>query len=301
MRMDTVLIGVDFSEAALSAAHWTTRVLAPDAAATLLFVVDLPHPPGFLKRLLPVPVELGKTLEEGARQRLARLQEELAPARTSVRIGTGTPDEVLDQAADEIGADLVVIGQHGHGNPVGSVLGTTAEKFVRRSHVPVLVARNLPDGPPRTILLPVDESGHAALVLAWGRLLQERFDAELIVLYTVEPHLSGRVRLVSTLPRADALENQLLAAADAWLEEQIVTAGLSAQHTRRVVRLGYPAHEIPAVQSAYYADLVVMGTRGAGAASALLLGSVAARVLRSAGCSVLLVTRPDDESGRAES
>jgi nucleotide-binding universal stress UspA family protein len=42
-------------------------------------------------------------------------------------------------------------------------------------------------------------------------------------------------------------------------------------------------------------DLIVMGTHGRGAISHLLMGSVAERVVRTAGCPVLTVHHPEHE------
>jgi nucleotide-binding universal stress UspA family protein len=43
------------------------------------------------------------------------------------------------------------------------------------------------------------------------------------------------------------------------------------------------------------ADLIVMGTHGRGAMAHLLMGSVAERVVRLAGCPVLVVRHPEHE------
>jgi nucleotide-binding universal stress UspA family protein len=52
---------------------------------------------------------------------------------------------------------------------------------------------------------------------------------------------------------------------------------------------GTPGVEIPRVATALGADMILMGTRGLGAVGALLLGSVAQRVVHNATVPVLLV------------
>ena len=68
----------------------------------------------------------------------------------SVRSRGGTADSIVMEGedvasdiinlTDEIGADVIVIGSHGHGAFQG-LLGSTGAKLVRRSTVPVLVVR----------------------------------------------------------------------------------------------------------------------------------------------------------------
>lgn len=55
------------------------------------------------------------------------------------------------------------------------------------------------------------------------------------------------------------------------------------------VQLGFPKKAIPALARDWGADLVMVGSRGQGALSRLLLGSVAQAALRSAPCSVEIV------------
>ena len=52
----------------------------------------------------------------------------------------GQPADVLVALADELGADVVVIGSHGYGG-IDRVLGTTAAKVVNRAPCSVFVVR----------------------------------------------------------------------------------------------------------------------------------------------------------------
>lgn len=56
-------------------------------------------------------------------------------------IAAGTPFRVILQTVEDEHIDLVVIGNKGRGNVVGTLLGSTAEKVFRHCQVPVLSIR----------------------------------------------------------------------------------------------------------------------------------------------------------------
>lgn len=58
------------------------------------------------------------------------------------RIGAGDPVDRICRDADEIGADLIVIGNRGLGNIGTLILGSISEKVVRKSSRSVLVVKD---------------------------------------------------------------------------------------------------------------------------------------------------------------
>jgi nucleotide-binding universal stress UspA family protein len=58
-----------------------------------------------------------------------------------VIIKQGEPVEIILSQAEEIGCDLVVMGTRGHGLLADTMMGSTATRVVRRSHLPVLIVR----------------------------------------------------------------------------------------------------------------------------------------------------------------
>jgi nucleotide-binding universal stress UspA family protein len=63
------------------------------------------------------------------------------------RVIGGNPDEALIAAAQQQGADLIVLGSHGRHGLQRLFLGSVAEGVVRKSPLPVLVVRTPPDQP----------------------------------------------------------------------------------------------------------------------------------------------------------
>ena len=110
-----------------------------------------------------------------------------------------------------------------------------------------------------------------------------------------------RARIAEQRARLDAQERELREQR-ARLDEQarqhqaqILEAALGHAQRAGLSRLetqgeaGTPEVDIPRVAAERRADMIVMGTRGLGAVSALLLGSTAQRVVHHANVPVLLV------------
>ena len=58
-----------------------------------------------------------------------------------VVVGRGTPVDVIIEAAQAKGCDLIVMGSHGHGGLAGMLMGSTAKKVLQQSKIPVLIVR----------------------------------------------------------------------------------------------------------------------------------------------------------------
>ncbi|MEX0891777.1 MAG: universal stress protein [Gemmatimonadota bacterium] len=291
MKIERVVLGMDFGAPAVAAARWVAQAFAGAKEVILVNVVDVPHPPSFLSGILPPREELIETAKVGARDRLGDLVEEL-PAlpggHITTRIESGRPAERIAAVAEEVSADLVVVGEHGQRPGVWNALGSTAERLLHSSPVPVLLARSPSRKETERMLIALDESPMTAQILEWAAALgRER--AEMILLHVLDPAVVGRVRLVSADRGAMKFEEQLRGGTRSWLLEQAGSVGLPEERVEISVALGRPGHEIIAAAERHDVDLIVMGSRGSRPIGQRALGSVARSVLRGATCSVLVV------------
>lgn len=92
---------------------------------------------------------------------------------------------------------------------------------------------------------------------------------------------------------------QVQAAITKVVEAKILTYAPAQFRFYIHARIGEPAEEIIRLADEAYADLVVIGTHGRSGIERLLLGSVSERVVRHAGCPVL-VMRPKREPASPE-
>jgi nucleotide-binding universal stress UspA family protein len=287
-KLELIVVGVDFSELALEALGWVARHLAPDAELALVHVLETPSLSPLYRTVLPPRDELVEMAREPAREELKKVAASLNDRRLTTEVRTGRPDEELADVAEERGADLIVIGEHGRYRGPGGGLGSTAEPLLHRSPAPVLIARNLPEGVPRRILLPLEESEAMDRVLDWARFLVERFDAEAVAIHVLTQILHAHLRLVSTPRKADEAVRAAGAEVRRWIGEILESAGFPAG-TVVECPAGQPGRQIVAAADRHRSELIVMGSRAAGAVGRALVGSVAGAVLRDAACSVLVV------------
>jgi nucleotide-binding universal stress UspA family protein len=136
-----ILVAIDFSESGFNALDYAS-VLAQKfhSEVTLLHVVEpTVYSPNSLLGSSTMD-EAGETLLAGARERLKKFKQRAAAqglvADALVRMGRAQSD--ISDTAKAIGADLIVMGTHGHSGARQSTLGGTAERVLRYSGCPVL-------------------------------------------------------------------------------------------------------------------------------------------------------------------
>jgi len=191
---------------------------------------------------------------------------------------------VLCDSADELGADVLVVGATRSGSFLRSLLGTTAERVVRGSHVPVLVLREPLRRPIDQVLLTGDLSDFSVGVHERGlRVVDGLFpgnEARLRSLLVVWHDLA----FPSPVGHDDLRE-----LAESELKQFLASHISDARPVEGRVRVGNPATEITAEASTWPADLLILGTHGRTGSSRFLLGSVAEKTIRGSQGNVLVI------------
>jgi len=304
MRLNRVVVGMDFSKPAEDAARWVARDFAPGAELVLVHVVAVPEPPRFFRGKFPPRETLVETAREGADRRLRELSTTLGAERIWLEIREGDPAEQIDSVASEYDADVVVVGPHGARPGIWDRPGGTAEKILRESRHTVLLAANPREGDPLRVLVPLDESAATPIVLDWAARLASRPGAEVTLLHVVSSTMlnelmtAGAVVSGVMMPVPDDVLTNAEMDSGSWLARLAADAGLDASGVKTEVKAGDPADQILAAAQRLDAELIVMGSSSRGIRAALL-GSVAREVIRSAKRPVL-VARGRLEEASAE-
>jgi nucleotide-binding universal stress UspA family protein len=144
-----VLIGYDGTTHARRAVAFLDRIsLRPDLTLKLVYVVEpLTVPPGSSSGIRRQALEQAKALNERHQQDAERALTSLADVmraggrRVETEVIRGPAGPTLDEAARDFAADLLVVGSRKPSPQSHYLLGSTAEKLVRHSHVSVLIVR----------------------------------------------------------------------------------------------------------------------------------------------------------------
>lgn len=138
----SILVATDYSSCSLEALLTAAR-LFPDAALHLIHSYHVPY-----EGWLPSDEVKQEVTREAQAELDAFVADPAIPdtvrARISARLGYGESHTVVWNAADEVGANLVVFGTHGRSGFIPAVIGSMAESLLRCVPHDTLMVRELP-------------------------------------------------------------------------------------------------------------------------------------------------------------
>ncbi len=141
------------------------------------------------------------------------------------------------------------------------------------------------------IIVGVDGSGHSQRALEWAIREAALRHAPLTVL-TVHQAIRGYYGGVSSFPDDPQRTEEARVAAQAETDKVLAALGESHPESVTVKAVnGFPVEEL--ISASRGADMIVLGSRGAGGFSRLMLGSVTSQVAQHAHCPVLIVPHED--------
>ena len=288
-----ILAATDFSAPARHAADRAARLARASAAPlTLMHVLPAGALQG-LRQWLGADSGTEQQLQTQALQLLQQQAAELQAARhvpVATQQANGAPVDALVRATDALDASLLVLGARGEGFLRRWVMGSTAERLLHRSQRPLLVVRQLPQGPYRRVLLALDFSPWSLQAVTLAQQLAPH--AHLVLLHAFQVPFAEKLQFAGvdaatiehyrTHARAEASQRVQGMAQAARLPE--------GQWEPRIVE-GDAAQRIVELEQELGCDLVVLGKHGQSAAEDLLLGSVTQHVLAEGNTDVLVSTR----------
>jgi universal stress protein A len=279
----TILCPVDFSDASRGALRYARAIAEHFGSRLVVLAVEDP--------LLTEAVDLGTGVvwdPEGTRRELSRFVSKalqgnplkLTDIHYEVRVGK--PAKQILHVAHEQSCDLIVMSTHGLTGMRKLFFGSTTERVLRETTIPVLATPPTAEAPPTVeelhrlvgrVLVPVDLSPASLHQVQIARGIAEALSTPMVVTYVVEPirsPLAAKIHLTG-------IEIERRTRAEDALNELIATVP-RRMHPEALVAYGDPAEEIAKIARDRQAGLIVIGLHG----SPMLgprMGSVTYRVL----------------------
>ena len=288
-----VVVGADGSESALRAVRWAARTAASRGRG--LHVV---HAYGGVDPSLVADASLWRRYQQDlldhAREIAARavaVAHEAAPSVTvTEELVDGAAAPALLERADDA---LLVVGEQGSGGLGGTLVGSVASSVAAHAVGPVVVVRgDEPTEPAAPVVVGVDGSPASEAAIDFAVVAADLASCPLVAVHTwwdplfdpVTEPLLGWEAIVDDERRVVA---EQLAGRSAAYPDLVVSTVVERSHPSRAL-----------LDRARGARLLVVGSRGRGGFTGLLLGSVGRAMVHRAPCPVAVVPPPGGGSGR---
>lgn len=289
-----IVLGYDGSPGARLALEWAAEAAKrDDRQLTLLHCVGLTMTPTFRAYDPGVQANAYDKMSRGV------LSEAIDIAAKTMDRENIHPLSVIGSAAAELvgvseQADLIVTGSRGHGSISSGLLGSTAYAVTAHAHCPAVVVRGttvVHAGPSHPVVVAFDDSKHAQSALQTAIQLAAAAEAPLRIVAV------DNVGGLDVWPETDTVVGR-----EEMLESMHRHVGQALREVADDARKAHPGLDVkPDVVNgaagqaiAAYAEdvragLIVMGSRGHGGFTGMLLGSVSHRVIHDAPCPVMVM------------
>lgn len=288
-----VVVGIDGSGTARGAVRWAAReavrrgVLLRIVYADVFALPVLPGLPG-----VSWPRAQRTAVRAEVEKWLAQAAEAASRESSSVAVETascaGYPASVLVDESSRAG--LVVVGDRGLGGFDGLLAGSVPVAVAAHGHSATVVVRGdderaqgVPNGP---VVVGLDGSPHTRVLLEHGFDAATAFDVPLHVVH------SWMLGIDKRLVRLGSASGEIQSSAERLVSELL--GGWSEQYpdvvVDRFVTEGSPASAL--LERAGAARLVIVGARGRGGFTGLLLGSTSQALIHHSPCPVMVLRTP---------
>ena len=287
-----LLAATDLSSPARQAADRAAGLARAAGASLRLMHAQSDVVAGQLQQLLGLGNALEEALVQQTRRELEKLAAELAASHgvavQPVLVQGAVLDEVTREAA-QMNADLVVLGARGAGFLRRFVLGSTAERLLRKSTHPTLVVKQRPHEPYRRVLVAVDFSAWSAPLIGLAQRIAP--GAHLVLLTAYGVPFEGKLRYAGVAEATiEAYREETRQAAAQQLHALAVGAGLEPADWTPCIPHADASLAIVEQEQEQACDLIVIGKHGRSMLEELLLGSVTTHVLAESAGDVLVST-----------
>jgi nucleotide-binding universal stress UspA family protein len=271
---NSYVVGVDASPESSDALEWTRRIAGPDDRIVVVHAWELPVVTGYDMVVTVDPVEIEQLSKQGLHEIVDRVDDgRLVPVTRQ-----GHPGRAVIEEADEHDAAAVVVGHRGDSR-VSMMLGSTSNYVLHHTERPVVIVRGDHAEDPKRVVVGVDDhdleggtENESVRALRWAYGLPGVEHVQVVHAWFLPALAIGMFATVA------AEMESMDAAAQAVVDRVLATVGPAPEG---VAVVGDPVRGTPGfalIEASRDADLVVVGSRGRGGFTGLLLGSTSAEV-----------------------
>ena len=281
-----VIVGVDGSDPSLAALKFASEY-TQNLKGSLRAISTWNSPVG------DAALSLSWSPEENAELELKRVSREVLgdplPDWYDLTVREGSAARtLLDESRS---ADVLIVGNRGHGGFVGLLLGSVSSQCAAHSSCPVIVVHSA-DNPSSMsnagpIVVGHDGSTDADEALKWTLATAASLDTQVEVVRTwsidhIPPQFNEEHGFVPSFEEVTARVRRDLVAGT----RRLIESHPNVEVTLRAA-LSQPAEAL--IESSKHARMVVVGSRGRGGFAGLVLGSVSSTCAAHAHCPVVVV------------
>jgi nucleotide-binding universal stress UspA family protein len=301
-----ILCPTDLSEASVrSMAYAAAFARWYKARLTVMHVVPTFEPitvgPGALNGPLELVLPMSREEVLGEMRRITD-NAGMASIHAVLAAHEGDPARNIVGQAAAIHADLVVMGTHGRSGFERLLIGSVAEKVLRKAPCPVLLvpphltANAGPEVSFKHILCAMDFSPSALQAFGFALDLARQSGGVLTVLHALEGLADEEPREYTHF-NVPEYRQRLIDDARQRLQTLVADESRRRSSVDDRVVLGRAHREILRAAADSGTDLIVMGAQGRGGLGLALFGSTTQQVVRAATCPVLTVRSADAALG----
>lgn len=245
------------------------------------------------------PNERTSGLSATLRQRLVEGVAEFhrAGIEAQLKVSDGPAAEVIVSRSEKDGYDLIAMSTHGRSGIGRWVYGSTTDKVVQTTNVPLLLARSteLPETKVQesidTLVVGLDGSARAESALDSVTYLAKKMAAKVIVVRAIAPLMTAAVGEQAGVSQGDFLL-RLREDAEEYVAGVVARLASDEIQSKSMVAVGDAATAIIDRAEEAGISLVAITSHGRTGLKRWILGSVADRVLRASSQPVLLLRAP---------
>jgi nucleotide-binding universal stress UspA family protein len=282
-----VVLAVDGSECSRRAVEIARQMKCDENSEFhVISVVDFFEPFPFLEDEKKKQIASAKELVANT---VAEVQSSQPNIKVSGDVLDGYVKQEILKVANDISADLIILGSHGRTGVAGFLLGSVSRAILHDAHCAVRIVRlheKEATEAQSNVLIAMDESDYSKHALE--HVLASSFPS------------GTKFRCITVLPEAGKSE-EAQTKAKMWLQEGVnrLNDKFGADSASLVVLDGEPKIKILDAAREWPAGLIVMGSHGRKFMERLMLGSVAEAVAGNSPCSVEVAKMSEKKPAKA--